>query len=575
MNTTPEMDIQTENIDDIPLLFALLDKMGLQAIIDETIEPHGNRQGLSIGWSVIIWLLHILTEHNHCLDAVCEWVPSLQHTLGELTGQPINKLDFTDDRLADILRALSVDEDWQTIEQKLTRHCLRVYHLPANRVRLDATTATVNHSPEAHDLFKVGRSKSGDFATQFKVMLGSLDSLGMPLSIAVVPGNYVDDPLYIPVYQKIKATLQTGGVLYVGDCKMGSLENRATFVVGQDLYLLPLPKTGEIPALLTAWLEPVWEGIQELTPIYLPDDGETPLEERQIATGLVVTRPQSTIIAGEEVEWQERCPLIHSPTYAKTQNTALQNRLDKAETALNKLTPPIGRGQRQITTKVALESKIQAITKKYKVTGLFEFEIERQVSERSIRAYQDQPARTETKVRYQLTTRRDPVAIAEVTREFGWRVYATNATPEQLTLNEAVLVYRKQYLVENIFKRLKGSRLSLTPLYLKRDDHALGLVRLLTLAVRLMALAEYTVRQALAETNTELSGVYAGNPKRSTPRPTTERILRAFRYINLTVVHLPAQIIYHVTPLTLVQQRILELLGLDTTLYTDLATTGS
>ncbi len=33
------MTIQTEQIDDLPLLFGLLQKMGLQAIVDEVIEP--------------------------------------------------------------------------------------------------------------------------------------------------------------------------------------------------------------------------------------------------------------------------------------------------------------------------------------------------------------------------------------------------------------------------------------------------------------------------------------------------------------------------------------------------------
>ena len=151
----------------------------------------------------------------------------------------------------------------------------------------------------------------------------------------------------------------------------------------------------------------------------------------------------------------------------------------------------------------------------------------------------------------------------------GWRIYLTNALQEQLSLTGAVLAYRDQYIEENIFRRLKGKMLSITPLYVQRDDHAQGLFHLLSLAARLLALGDYTARQALAEQQEELSGIYPGNPKRSTPRPTMERMLEVFDNINLSIVHLAEQTLCQVTPLTTVQQRILSLLGLPTTLYTN------
>jgi hypothetical protein len=48
-------------------------------------------------------------------------------------------------------------------------------------------------------------------------------------------------------------------------------------------------------------------------------------------------------------------------------------------------------------------------------------------------------------------------------------------------------------------------------------------------------------------------------------------MLEVFDNINLSMVHLTGQTVRQVTPLTAVQQRILSLLGLPTTLYTDLA----
>ncbi len=99
----------------------------------------------------------------------------------------------------------------------------------------------------------------------------------------------------------------------------------------------------------------------------------------------------------------------------------------------------------------------------------------------------------------------------------GWRVYATNEPLAQLALSLAVQAYRSQYLVESDMGRLKGRPLSLTPMYLERDDHATGLIRLLSVGLRVLTLLEFVVRRRLAAARTALAGLYAGNPKRATP----------------------------------------------------------
>ena len=100
-----------------------------------------------------------------------------------------------------------------------------------------------------------------------------------------------------------------------------------------------------------------------------------------------------------------------------------------------------------------------------------------------------------------------------------------------------------------------------------------GLFHLLTLASRLLALGDYTAQEALAQEKEELTGIYAGNPKRGTATPTMERMLQAFDNINLTLITAGQEQHGQVTPLSPVQERILTLLGLSTALYTGLATT--
>ncbi len=108
---------------------------------------------------------------------------------------------------------------------------------------------------------------------------------------------------------------------------------------------------------------------------------------------------------------------------------------------------------------------------------------------------------------------------------------------------------------------MKGAPLSLNPLFVKRDDQVVGLIHLLTIAIRLLTLIEFVVRCTLKREHAELIELHKENPQKPTTTPTTERLLQAFSHITLTIVQLPDRVVRHVTPLTPLQVRILELLG--------------
>jgi len=493
--------------------------------------------------------------------------------LQELTGETVTELDFTDDRLASCLRMLSETKNWFEIEAQLGCHLLRVYRLGEKPVvRLDATTGTVKHDPDNHTLFQVGKAKNGQYETQYKMMLAGLDTLGLTLAVDIVPGDRADDPLYLPCYQRVKQVLPESGLLVVGDSKMSALDTRATMVDKEDFYLCPLAYLKDDPELLDELLAPWIDREDEMERVFLPEDlpetGSTPDPELALAWGFQVSRTQQARVAGRLVKWKEQLLVVRSRQYMQTIQKLLHRRLDKAEEALKALTPPRGRGKRQIEDKASLLAAIQSVEERCRVQGLFDYDYQQEVTEKHIRPYGNTPARVERKVRFQLTVTRNEQAVAKAEFRAGWRIYATNAPDKRLSLTQAVLAYRDQYIEENIFRRLQGKILSITPVYVQRDDHAKGLFHLLTLAARILALGDYTAKQALAQENAELAGIYPGNPKRSTATPTTERMLAVFDNINLVLVSVAGQIHCQLTPLTEVQKRILELWALPVTLYT-------
>lgn len=124
-----KLTITNERVDDIPLLLAQMERMGIQPMLDECFPTHGNWHGISLGWTSVIWLSHILSLGDHRLNHVQDWAVKHLETLRGCTGQEVRDLDFSDDRLEEILDALSDDQRWLGFEAVLNQHVIRVYDL--------------------------------------------------------------------------------------------------------------------------------------------------------------------------------------------------------------------------------------------------------------------------------------------------------------------------------------------------------------------------------------------------------------------------------------------------------------
>ena len=69
----PTVTIDSERIDDVPLLMHWMLEMHIDKIIDAAIgAPHGNRQGLSYGQLAVVYLACILSQCCHFLSPVRE-----------------------------------------------------------------------------------------------------------------------------------------------------------------------------------------------------------------------------------------------------------------------------------------------------------------------------------------------------------------------------------------------------------------------------------------------------------------------------------------------------------------------
>ncbi len=569
-----DLVIITERVDDVALLIGQMVKMGFVEVLDRHIPRHWKQRGLSWGWTAVIWLAYILTEGDHRKVSVEAYIKGMQTTLSHLSAQVINPLDFSDDRLGHLLQYLSQPKYWQRIEEELNAHSIEVYAFPHDVIRCDATTVSGDHDVREGGLLQFGHSKDDPSRPQIKVMTGALDPVGMPLATDVLSGERADDGLYIPLIERIASGLHTTGLLVVGDCKMSALATRAYMAKHQHFYLSPLPLTGTTAEAMADWIS---EGIEQDSAGKLERILRTNArgDEVLVAEGYEVER--TCCLEAGAGAWRERVLVIRSPVHAERQAAGLETRLAQAEKRLAALTPARGRGKRQITDEATLLEAIDHIRKEQRVDGLLTVAWERQVERHTHyvgrgRGSAKREQRVSETIRYHITRiarREDP--IANLVQRFGWKAFVTNTTQARLSLADAVLCYRNEYRIERIFNRLK-SRVSIAPLFVKRDDQIQGLTYLLTLGVRVLTVLEFVLRRSLENDQAKLPGLHPENRMKMTDTPTAERLLKAFADVSLTIFKTTAgeNILQRLTPLSALQQAILQRLGLDMSLYQQL-----
>ncbi len=571
------LELTHERVDDVPLLLGFLIQLKLPEILDRHFPAHPLHQGLSQGWLITVWIAYILSRADHRKSPVQPWADRLRHTLEALVGQPIRPVEFSDDRLTLVLRRLADPAAWEALEADLWRTHGDVYALPVERVRLDATTGCGHHTVTDEGLMQFGHSKDHrDDLAQFKLMAAVAEPSGLLLAGDLHPGNAADDPLYIPLYRRVRTLLGQTGLLYAGDCKMAALETRAEIVANQDFYLTRLPLTGAVATQFAAWVEAAVVGDQapKLIAIHR-GEGE---EQELLGRGYEFERPQRAVVDAVEHTWTERVQIIRSESAAQSQAAALDRRLKQAEAVLRGLTPPVGPGRTQFTTGWELERAVHAVLAEQGATGLLTVTWERQEASREhyVGPGRGGPKRRKTtdwSVRYQITAvTRDDAAIADLVARMGWQVQVTNAPASRLSLEDSVLCYRAGTCVERAFHQLKDQPLGIRPLFVHRDDQVRGLTHLLTLALRVLTLFEVLVRRGQDQEGENLAGLYPGQKKRTTDRPTAKRVLEAIAGVGLTLTRTGdgEESRWHLTALPVLVKQVLGYLGLSEDVYTRL-----
>lgn len=155
--------------------------------------------------------------------------------------------------------------------------------------------------------------------------------------------------------------------------------------------------------------------------------------------------------------------VVYSPSLAASAIRGQQQRINSAQTALNKLAAKPGEDSQQLT------HKVENILERYRVKDFFNIRITEQIIQLPRHVRRGRPSKNSqtesvTSICLQLHIQQIDTAIKEAETLAGWRLYVTNAPITQLSLSLAVTYYRDEWLLERGFHRFKRGCLPALPI---------------------------------------------------------------------------------------------------------------
>jgi len=222
------------------------------------VKPHGHWEGISVGTVVSIWLCYLLSTQDHRLVCVRDWVQARRELFNTQLGLDLRETDCSDDRLANVLTMLGDPLTQFQMDEAMLKRWVSIYGLPSQTIRLDSTGVPVHHQREGWDTGLLQFGFNREYETekrQFKVMMATLDPLGLPITASTVNGECSDNLLYIPSYETAVSILGHRQVLVVGDSHMSALGTHGYLAQHGSHYLCPLNENTLPGETKWAWLD--------------------------------------------------------------------------------------------------------------------------------------------------------------------------------------------------------------------------------------------------------------------------------------------------------------------------------
>lgn len=533
----------SEHVDDIPLLLGYLQRLQIPQIIDQAFVSTFATPSKNLGTLLALWLSHMLSQSPRQTRHLRSWISSHPETLRRYAPTFTQLSNASDSHLREILSILANDRYWEKVETALNRHVVQQYSLSGSYIRLEKNSSLwyVN-SDGTLQIDHERRWRSG--ASAVHMVMGILEPSNIPLAISFTLGNEQTRDLALEVVERTRACMSQP-LVYVGNGALSSTA-RAAIVRNQDQYLGLLSQAEVRQNLATLLRCP--PNIHLIFPT--EDQPATPIAEAyERSMQLQSIDPLVSC-------YEERQLYIRRQDRVVQQTALLQERVQRACQEIMILTQP-KRGKRRLLTLEALHQAAHDICVEYDVENLIDIRCSENVDARTIRRYRGRPTTTRVNHMLDIVASPNETALKERMQELGWHGYVTTLGAQALSVRDLLDTSMK---ASALVERLHNRQLSLLPGVIQRLEHTRGLIRLMTITLRCLALMDYIGGVRFSSTTTQTSDSHTSIWR-------SEDVLNAFLNVTLTTVYDGRQEHHHLTALSTGQRRMLDLLGLPHSLY--------
>jgi len=502
----------------LPLIHRIAERMGLRALLDGAIQPHGNDQVPVV--DTLMLLIYNLTLGKDPLYELPEWVGSIDRRV--LGYQSLAPERFTDDRFARALDRL-YQADRASLMTELVVNFCRAFELDLSRIHNDSTTvkacgAYPNKTASGFEL-KQGHSK--DHRPDLKQLLFSLSLTAdgaVPVHHKAYPGNRTDDKTHIETWNTLCRITPDPHFLYVADSKLCT-DEQLHYIVrhgGRAITIMP-ESWGEVAAFkrrLRARRLPKHEIWRRPRP-----EAEHETEYFSVFNGEHFTHKRDY-----RIHW------IHSSAKRKRDRLAREKRLSKAEQALLELNTKLNR--RHLKDKEAIEAAATAILRQHQVSEFIVIEVNTTQEIYQVQLSKGRPGkntRYENRERsiYTLSWRRQSSALKDEARVDG--LFPLLSTDTSLSAKSVLQAYKYQPRIEKRFSQFKSIH-NAAPLLFKNVHRVEANLFLFFIALVIQSLIEREVRNKMDDEEKTGLAIYPEN--RDAPRPTTSKIFDRFERLS-------------------------------------------
>ncbi len=550
----------TQGVGFAPILKYYFEKCGIADIIDANVPLDPRRKELTHGQACVAMITSILFQVLQ-LYRISKFANDT--TVLKILFPDIASSAYFDDRLADTLDALK-EYGLGNIELLITQNMINVFKIISDICHNDTTSASVygNYNSDSKDSINITYGYSKKHRQDLKQLVWSMSvssDSGFPLFQQAYSGNTADVDTYVEQWKNLIDLLDDSGFLYVADSKLITIENMAHIQNNDGYFIAPAPMYKSYKNVFYHALD------NHQAELLLPYKNQTNRGFEVPFTSMYHEGEK------DEQEFLYRMIIIFDPGLFARKKRTFKERIAKTIKAIDELKQKLNKYK--LKSRSSIEKAIRSILKKYHTLDFFDYAIHNFVTA----SYKNKNRGRQPKNK--------PVEKIKVVKElFGIRLnfmddayqnalyrcgyypLLTNKPEKDFSIEDAMMVHKKQYKSEHIYRRSK-SQLKLEPIYLHKPKRIESYLFLFKIALQIVVLIERTARQ-----NIELrdKGLDKFMPNRKDVRnPKTEYLFLEFQYIVSGQLTLPNGETYNfVSELNDLQKDILRVLDVPLECFT-------